>query len=436
VAAGDALDQALADLDAQAQERAQRRVPAPQPPRSPPVASTAAGGVGRPASTPAPISRGGPTLLQRIGQAATSVVDTIVPGLGTTLGMVAQHPQGAVGVASGILRSPVTAAAGLADFGADVAHAVTPKADPRNYSARLSPAGVQFRYSPTTDTYSKFGRDLTPLGHSGDDNANEISSNIASLAIGYGAAAKLARFAGVAPKIEQVVQGFGNPLARSAASLAVRAGGGGMVDAMIMDPETERFSNILQKVGVHTEFTDWLAHKDGEGKLEGRFKNAIEGTGLGAAADGLFQAGRYWRARLRGDHAEADAIQAELAAKHEGEVPDYIIDEHPGITQAPTDTPSYVGGWEESETGAIRPVYEEDPLKGASPEAKAQAADDGIEKPASRARPRQRKPEGQPRPSPTSRQPNPVAAQVAQSARWTPSRWPRRWVTPRRPTPS
>jgi hypothetical protein len=71
-----------------------------------------------------------------------------------------------------------------------------------------------------------------------------------------------------------------------------------------MDPEVERFSNILQKVGVHTEFTDWLAHKDGEGQLEGRFKNAVEGTGLGAAAEGLFQAARYWRARLRGDHAD------------------------------------------------------------------------------------------------------------------------------------
>jgi hypothetical protein len=156
VAAGDALDQALADLDAQTQERAKRRVPAPQPPRSPPVASTAAGGVGRPASTQAPTqSRGGPTLLQRIGQTAASVVDTIVPGLGTALGMVAQHPQGAVGVASGILRSPVTAGAGLADFGADVAHAVSPHADPRNYQARISrPGSSSATAQPPTPTRS------------------------------------------------------------------------------------------------------------------------------------------------------------------------------------------------------------------------------------------------------------------------------------------
>lgn len=310
----------------------------------------------------------------------------MIPGAGSLLSSAVQHPQGVVGATAGILRSPVTAAAGIADFAGDVAHAVSPHADPRSYQARLSQAGLQFRYSPTKDTYSSLGRNLTPLGHAGDDNANEIASNIASLAVGYGAAAKLAHFAGVAPKIEQVVQGFGNPVARAAASLAVRAGGGGAVDAMIMDPETERFSNILQQVGVHTEFTDWLAHKDGEGKLEGRFKNAIEGTGLGAAADGLFQAGRYWRARLRGDHAEADAIQSELAAKHEGEVPDYTIEEHPGILPLTPQDPhvegqGYFGGWEESETGAIRPVYEEDPLKGAPPEQSAAMADDGIEKP-------------------------------------------------------
>jgi hypothetical protein len=296
VAVGDNLDQVLSELTAQTQERQKRRIPAPTPSVPPSV-----GGDGRPAPARPPQGQGGPSILQRVGKAATAAVDTMFPGLGTTLGLVAQHPQGAVGVAAGVLRSPVTAAAGLADFGADVAHAVSPHADPRNYQASISHAGVQFRYSPTKDTYSKFARDLTPLGHAGDDNANEIASNIASLAVGYGAGAKLAQFAGVAPKIEQVVQSFGNPIARSAASLAVRAGGGGIVDAMVMDPETERFSNILQQIGVHTEFTDWLAHKDDEGKLEGRFKNAVEGTGLGAAADGLFQAARYWRLRLRGD---------------------------------------------------------------------------------------------------------------------------------------
>lgn len=308
----------------------------------------------------------------------------IAPGVGTGLRLAASHPEGVKGIVAGVLRSPITAGAGFADFGADMAHKVGGAgADPRNYQARISSSGVQFRYSPTQETYSKFGKDLTPLGHTGNDNANEISSNIAALAVGYGAGAGLARVAGVAPKIEQIVQGFGNPLARSAASLAVRAGGGGMVDAMVMDPEAERFSNILQSVGVHTQFTDWLAHKDGEGKLEGRFKNALEGTGLGAAADGLFQAARYWRLRLRGDHAEADAIQGELAAQHEGQVPDYTIEEHPfGLGEGvhpPSQEPAYVGGWEESEAGAVRPVYEKDPLKGAPPEVTAQAADDGVE---------------------------------------------------------
>jgi hypothetical protein len=378
VAVGDALDQVLSGIDAAEQERRQRRVPAPNPAPSTPVS-----GPGRAASLNTP-PRGGPSFFSRLmsgaGRIAETGLNVVLPGAGSALAAAVSHPDVVPGVAAGILRSPLAAAGGIADFGADVAHAVGgAHADPRNYQGKISRAGVAFRYSPTQDTFSGFAKDLTPLGNIGNETANEVSAQMASLAIGYGAGSALAKVTGLAPKIEQVVQSFGNPLLRGTAALAARAGGASLADAVVMDPETERFSNLLQQLGVHTQFTDWLAHDDKEGHLAGRFKNSVEGLGLGAAADTLLSASSYWRARLRGDNETADAIQRELARHHDGEVPDLTIQEHPGELPADKGEPGYVGGWEEGDNGAIRPVYEEDPLKGAEPEETARAADDGVE---------------------------------------------------------
>jgi hypothetical protein len=306
----------------------------------------------------------------------------MIPGAGTILTGAYSHPQVVKGLAAGVLRSPIQAAGGIADTVGDVAHAVGgARADPRNYEGRISSSGVSFRYAPTTDTYSGFGADISHLSHVGNETANQLAANTAAIAIGYGAGAGALRAVGAAPKIEAALAAFNSPVARTAAGLAARATGAAASDAIVLDPETERFSNLLQNLGVHTQFTDWLAHDDKEGRLEGRFKNAVEGLGLGAATDGLLQAGSYWRARLRGDHATADAIQAELAAKHDGEVPDYAIEEHPGPPPPPEKghEPGFVGGWEESPTGAVRPVYEEDPLKGAAPDQAAKAEDDAAQ---------------------------------------------------------
>lgn len=319
----------------------------------------------------------------------------IVPGLGTATHALVSHPDVAAGIGAGVLRSPVTAAAGLADFGADVAHAAGGAgADPRNYSARISNAGVQFRYGPTKDTYSGFAKDINPLAHTGNETVNEVSSQIASLAVGYGAGAGLAKLTGAAPLVGEWVSKLGNPIAQRAAMGLVRAGGFSLVDAAIMDPEVERFSNILQNVGVHSEFTDWLAHDDHEGHMAGRFKNAVEGAIGSVAAEGLFGAASYWRARFRGDNATADAIQRELATKHDGEVPDFTAEEIPGGHPPAEEPPAYVGGWEDTPDGSVHPVYEEDPLKGADPQDTAKAADEGVEPVADGVKPTSPLPEG------------------------------------------
>jgi hypothetical protein len=66
------------------------------------------------------------------------------------------------------------------------------------------------------------------------------------------------------------------------------AGTGAVVDFTVFDPQEERLSNLLQEVpALSNPVTDFLAADPKDSNAEGRFKNAIEGLGLGVAVDGL-----------------------------------------------------------------------------------------------------------------------------------------------------
>ena len=77
------------------------------------------------------------------------------------------------------------------------------------------------------------------------------------------------------------------PLTR-AGKVGKAAGTGAVVDFTVFDPQEERLSNLLQEVpALSNPVTDFLAADPKDSNAEGRFKNAIEGLGLGVAVDGL-----------------------------------------------------------------------------------------------------------------------------------------------------
>lgn len=77
------------------------------------------------------------------------------------------------------------------------------------------------------------------------------------------------------------------PLTR-AGKVGKAAGTGAVVDFTVFDPQEERLSNLLQEVpALNNPVTDFLAADPKDSNAEGRFKNAIEGLGLGVAVDGL-----------------------------------------------------------------------------------------------------------------------------------------------------
>lgn len=78
-------------------------------------------------------------------------------------------------------------------------------------------------------------------------------------------------------------------------------GAGAIADMVVFDPHEERLSTFLNEIpALEPYVSDYLAdnNPENESSWEGRLKNAIEGAGLGLAADGaagLFKAFKYYK---------------------------------------------------------------------------------------------------------------------------------------------
>lgn len=85
----------------------------------------------------------------------------------------------------------------------------------------------------------------------------------------------------------------------TAAKLAGAAGAGAVADFAFMDDQQNRLASIFQGTPLENDFTEWLASKEGDA-IDNRFKNTVEGLGLGALTELAFQgmrAVRRWLAR-------------------------------------------------------------------------------------------------------------------------------------------
>lgn len=96
---------------------------------------------------------------------------------------------------------------------------------------------------------------------------------------------------------------------------------GAMSDAFAFDPHEQRLSNFVQHYpSLQNPVTEFLAAKPEDTEAMGRFKNALEGLGLGVAVEGIFQGVRAIRASRNGNQDELiEATEAaEAALKEEG----------------------------------------------------------------------------------------------------------------------
>lgn len=102
---------------------------------------------------------------------------------------------------------------------------------------------------------------------------------------------------------------------------------GAAADVIVFDPHEDRLSNLIeQHPELQNPVTGYLAADPEDSEAEGRFKNAVEGLGLGALTDGFFLAVKGIRASRRAkilkkaDQAEKATIDKLASVADEAEV--------------------------------------------------------------------------------------------------------------------
>lgn len=114
-----------------------------------------------------------------------------------------------------------------------------------------------------------------------------------------------------------------------------RAAGAGMVaDALVFDPQEQRLSNLIEKYPeLQNPVTEYLQAEPDDSELEGRFKNALEGLGVGLVAEGFMAALRGVRSsrikKLETDEAAKEAETIEKFAAIEDVKPDEVVEPVP-----------------------------------------------------------------------------------------------------------
>jgi hypothetical protein len=167
-----------------------------------------------------------------------------------------------------------------------------------------------------------------------DGLANWLNTNVADLTIGDGKGFNpLAAMAGPddptargVPPAKTVTGGIVRegvrflaaflPASRAASAVGMGATSGGIAagavsDFLTADPNGERLADLWKKANLpENVLTDWLAQTGNEenSDVEKRFKNAIEGAGLGAIAEGVTLAARAVRSGMQARTAATGAV--------------------------------------------------------------------------------------------------------------------------------
>lgn len=183
-----------------------------------------------------------------------------------------------------------------------------------------------------------------------------------------------------AGKATGVGKALGNSLPGKISSGMIK---GFMADFTVFDGNEGRLSDLLAEVPVLQEIVpEYMQGSENDEELTGRFKNALEGLGLGVLAEGLFQGVRTLRsarkAKLEGVRAVQQAEEAAgLEPRSEAEIAEAIADE--GAEREL----EFLGRLDETEIGAegrLRVVERARELFAAMTPEKAAAAVDALQK--------------------------------------------------------
>jgi hypothetical protein len=127
-----------------------------------------------------------------------------------------------------------------------------------------------------------------------------LIQGVAQFVTGFKGVGKLADAAGI-------------PQAAGAAGYAMNAAKGAAANFASFDPHQGRLSDLVEKFpALSNPVTRFLMSKPDDNAADGRFKNALEGLGLGTLADGFMKAVKFLRGTGQAA-GEAAAVEPQLA---------------------------------------------------------------------------------------------------------------------------
>jgi hypothetical protein len=112
-------------------------------------------------------------------------------------------------------------------------------------------------------------------------------------------------------------------------TIAKAAAAGAVADFSMFDPDEKRMSNFFQDHSpVAMKFMFFLAADEDDTRMEGRFKNMVEGLGLGVASDLIFKGFRHWKINRTYERLTKDGPAFELPPKESKTIgADAVLDE-------------------------------------------------------------------------------------------------------------
>lgn len=128
----------------------------------------------------------------------------------------------------------------------------------------------------------------------------------------------------------------GVPAMTGTAGYGIAALKGAIANFSAFDPHQERLSNLIEKFpALQNPVTEFLASDPEDNAAEGRFKNALEGLGLGLLTDGFIKGVKVLR-EVRAARQAVDAVSPEaVAAAAKPELPKEAFKEMGAVDVAP-----------------------------------------------------------------------------------------------------
>lgn len=119
----------------------------------------------------------------------------------------------------------------------------------------------------------------------------------------------------------RVIRGVAGAATTTAGKAAQAAGAGAIADFFAAPANRARLADLWNEAGLPPNaLADYLASDPADDAAEGRLKNAVEGLGIGIAAEGLIAAARGFRGWSRaGGQASPAQAEAALAAEREAQ---------------------------------------------------------------------------------------------------------------------